>query len=105
MRSNLTSSRFAPQSHRKASQYITAAWNLVPPLLRLPSTDVAAGLLLLSWAEFGEVRLVHSFASAFFLNCISEFREWVVGKAMSTVSVSMFSRISEFLWARHSDGA
>lgn len=25
------------------------------PLMRLPSRDIAAGLLLLSWAEFGEV--------------------------------------------------
>ncbi len=27
----------------------------MPPLLRLPSVDVVGGLLLLSWAEFGEV--------------------------------------------------
>ncbi|EEB95591.1 hypothetical protein MPER_05415 [Moniliophthora perniciosa FA553] len=46
--------RFVPYSVRKPSQYIGAAWKLALPLLRLPSTDVVAGLLLLSWAEFGE---------------------------------------------------
>ncbi|KAF8891156.1 fungal-specific transcription factor domain-containing protein [Mucidula mucida] len=51
---NALAVRFAPHSKRKASQYISAAWTLVPPLLRLPSVDVVGGLLLLSWAEFGE---------------------------------------------------
>ncbi|KAF9040283.1 hypothetical protein BDZ89DRAFT_1060712 [Hymenopellis radicata] len=51
---NALAVRFAPNSKRKASQYISAAWTLVPPLLRLPSMDVVGGLLLLSWAEFGE---------------------------------------------------
>ncbi|SJL15726.1 uncharacterized protein ARMOST_19230 [Armillaria ostoyae] len=51
---NALAVRFAPHPTRKASQYIEAAWSLVPPLLRLPSTDVVGGLILLSWAEFGE---------------------------------------------------
>uniref|UniRef100_A0A0W0FF04 Zn(2)-C6 fungal-type domain-containing protein n=1 Tax=Moniliophthora roreri TaxID=221103 RepID=A0A0W0FF04_MONRR len=46
--------RFIPHSTRKPSHYIGTAWKLALPLLRLPSTDVVAGLLLLSWAEFGE---------------------------------------------------
>ncbi len=58
---NALAVRFAPHPTRKASQYIEAAWSLVPPLLRLPSTDVVGGLILLSWAEFGE-------ASAFAMN-------------------------------------
>ncbi|KAG7451756.1 uncharacterized protein BT62DRAFT_990214 [Guyanagaster necrorhizus] len=51
---NALAVRFAPHPTRKPSQYIEAAWGLVPPLLRLPSTDVVGGLILLSWAEFGE---------------------------------------------------
>ncbi|KAG7452007.1 uncharacterized protein BT62DRAFT_926217 [Guyanagaster necrorhizus] len=51
---NALAVRFAPHPTRKPSQYIEAAWSLVPPLLRLPSTDVVGGLILLSWAEFGE---------------------------------------------------
>ncbi|KIY64083.1 hypothetical protein CYLTODRAFT_425553 [Cylindrobasidium torrendii FP15055 ss-10] len=51
---NALAVRFVPNSPRKASQYISAAWVLVPPLLRLPSLEVVAGLLFLSWAEFGE---------------------------------------------------
>ncbi|KAK7053001.1 hypothetical protein VNI00_004322 [Paramarasmius palmivorus] len=46
--------RFIPHSSWRPSHYIGAAWRLALPLLRLPSTDVVAGLLLLSWAEFGE---------------------------------------------------
>jgi hypothetical protein len=46
--------RFVPNSPRKSQHYIEAAWNLVLPLLRVPSLDVVGGLLLLSWAEFGE---------------------------------------------------
>ncbi|KAK0233936.1 hypothetical protein IW262DRAFT_1290854 [Armillaria fumosa] len=37
---NALAVRFAPHPTRKPSQYIEAAWSLVPPLLRLPSTDV-----------------------------------------------------------------
>ncbi|KAL0573161.1 hypothetical protein V5O48_008792 [Marasmius crinis-equi] len=46
--------RFVPKAKFQPSQFIDAAWKLVLPLLRLPSTDVVAGLLMLSWAEFGE---------------------------------------------------
>ncbi|KAF9258267.1 hypothetical protein L218DRAFT_934964 [Marasmius fiardii PR-910] len=46
--------RYIPNAKTKPSQFIDAAWKLMLPLLRLPSADVVAGLLMLSWAEFGE---------------------------------------------------
>ncbi|KAL0071054.1 hypothetical protein AAF712_001612 [Marasmius tenuissimus] len=46
--------RFNPNTTTRPSRFIDAAWKLVLPLLRLPSIDVVAGLLILSWAEFGE---------------------------------------------------
>ena len=56
---NAVAARFAPSNSstpaRKPQEYIEAAWTLAMPLMRLPSRDIAAGLLLLSWAEFGEV--------------------------------------------------
>ncbi|EIM87625.1 uncharacterized protein STEHIDRAFT_168323 [Stereum hirsutum FP-91666 SS1] len=51
---NAVAARFATAPARKPQEYIDAAWTLAMPLMRLPSRDIAAGLLLLSWAEFGE---------------------------------------------------
>ncbi|KAK0447392.1 fungal-specific transcription factor domain-containing protein [Desarmillaria tabescens] len=52
------SARFHPsgtQSPAKAcAPFITKAQELIIPLLHLPTTDVVTGLLLLSWANFGQ---------------------------------------------------
>lgn len=61
---NALAARFAPGPARSPQEYIDAAWTLAMPLMRLPTRDIAAGFLLLAWAEFGEVDIALPFATS-----------------------------------------